>query len=216
MSATDVTSPTPPAGNARGPYAKGIERRRQIIETATKVFGQHGYHGGSLRQIADEIGVSASALIRHFGTKAELFTAVLDHSDSDKAKVSITENRGLAALRGFAAVTHINVHNRGLVQLLLSTASESTDPEHPAHEFIALRYAHLLENLSNAFREACEDGDIRPLDEREIQHEARGYIATMDGLGLQWLIDPTMDLEATAEHVYEGMLERLGAPRTTL
>jgi hypothetical protein len=33
----------------------------------------------------------------------------------------------------------------------------------------------------------------------------------MDGLGLQWLIDPTMDLEATAEHVYEGLLRRLGA-----
>lgn len=211
MSATDVTPSTPASGSSRGPYSNGIARRRQIIETATKVFGQHGYHGGSLRQIADEIGVSASALIRHFGTKAELFTAVLDHSDSDKTKLSITQNRGIAALRSFAAVTHINVHNRGLVQLLLSTASESTDPSHPAHEFIATRYAHLLENLSAAFRDACADGDIRQLTETEIEHEARGYIATMDGLGLQWLIDPTMDLEATAEHVYGQMLERLGA-----
>ncbi|GGF34203.1 TetR family transcriptional regulator [Microbacterium sorbitolivorans] len=211
MSATDVTPITPASGTPRGPYSNGIARRRQIIETATKVFGQHGYHGGSLRQIADEIGVSASALIRHFGTKAELFTAVLDHSDSDKTKVSITENRGIAALRSFAAVTHVNVHNRGLVQLLLSTASESTDPSHPAHEFITTRYAHLLEDLSQAFRDACEDGDLRPLTEAEIEHEARGYIAMMDGLGLQWLIDPTMDLEASAEHLYEGMLERLGA-----
>src|SRR5690606_16264471 len=94
--------------------------------------------------------------------------------------------------------------------LLLSTASESTDAAHPAHEFIATRYAHLLENLSQAFRDACEDGDLRPLSEAEIEHEARGYIAMMDGLGLQWLIDPTMDLEATAEHVYGQMLERLG------
>lgn len=168
-----------------------------------------------MRQIAEEIGVSASALIRHFGTKAELFTAVLARSDSDKDKLSITENRGLAALRAFAAVAHINVHNRGLVQLLLSTASESTDPAHPAHEFIARRYSRLLDNLRTAFRQACEDGDIRPLDEHEIEHEARGYIATMDGLGLQWLIDPTMDLEATTEHIYEGMLTRLAAPRTT-
>ncbi|MGF3056793.1 TetR/AcrR family transcriptional regulator [Microbacterium sp. YY-01] len=211
MSAADATPTTSASKTTRGPYSTGIARRRQIIETATKIFGQHGYHGGSLRQIADEIGVSASALIRHFGTKAELFTAVLDHSDSDKSKVSITENRGMTALRGFAAVTHINVHNRGLVQLLLSTASESTDPDHPAHKFIALRYSQLLENLSNAFRQACEDGEIRPLSESEIEHEARGYIALMDGLGLQWLIDPTMDLEATAEHVYEGVLRRLSA-----
>ena len=32
----------------RGPYRTGIETRRLLVENAIKVFGEHGFRGGSL------------------------------------------------------------------------------------------------------------------------------------------------------------------------
>ena len=37
---------------ARGPYRNGVKRRRAIVTAAATAFGQYGYHGASLRQIA--------------------------------------------------------------------------------------------------------------------------------------------------------------------
>ncbi len=42
----------------RGPYAKSAERRSEIIASATAIFSAHGYRGGSLRQIAAELGLT--------------------------------------------------------------------------------------------------------------------------------------------------------------
>ena len=43
---------------SRGPYRTGIRRREQIIDAATAVFAEYGYAGGSIRTIADRVGVS--------------------------------------------------------------------------------------------------------------------------------------------------------------
>src|ERR1700734_1925302 len=37
----------------RGPYQKGIRRRREIVDAASRIFARYGY-GGSLRQIAND------------------------------------------------------------------------------------------------------------------------------------------------------------------
>ena len=52
----------------RGPYQKGIRRRREIVDAASRIFARYGYGGGSLRQIADDVGVTPAALARHFET----------------------------------------------------------------------------------------------------------------------------------------------------
>ena len=46
------------ASTSRGPYRTGVRRREQIIGAATAVFAEYGYAGGSVRTIADRIGVS--------------------------------------------------------------------------------------------------------------------------------------------------------------
>ena len=53
----------------RGPYRTGIRRREQIIDAATAVFAEYGYAGGSVRTIAERVGVSPASLLQHFGSK---------------------------------------------------------------------------------------------------------------------------------------------------
>lgn len=54
--------------------------RNTILEKAKSLFIQHGYHGLSMREIAEEVGVSKAALYYHFKDKEELFIAVLNQN----------------------------------------------------------------------------------------------------------------------------------------
>ena len=49
-----------------------IETQDKILDTAERLFGDHGYAGTSLRQIIGEAGVNLAAIHYHFGGKEEL------------------------------------------------------------------------------------------------------------------------------------------------
>lgn len=51
--------------------------RERILESAEKLFGQHGYSCASLRQITEEAGANLAAVNYHFGSKEELYRQVL-------------------------------------------------------------------------------------------------------------------------------------------
>ena len=53
------------------------ERRRQLLERATDLFGTHGYDELSMAKIAKAAGVSKPLLYHYFPTKRQLFEAVL-------------------------------------------------------------------------------------------------------------------------------------------
>src|SRR3954467_632618 len=47
----------------------GFERRAEILAAAERVFVNHGYAGSTVRRIAEEVGVSPTALYMHFTDK---------------------------------------------------------------------------------------------------------------------------------------------------
>jgi AcrR family transcriptional regulator len=51
------------------------ERRESILEAATVVFGERGYHGATTDAIASAAGISQAYVVRMFGSKEELFIA---------------------------------------------------------------------------------------------------------------------------------------------
>jgi AcrR family transcriptional regulator len=55
-----------PVRKARG---FGFERRAEILAAAERVFVAHGYEGSTMRRIADEVGLSPTALYMHFPDK---------------------------------------------------------------------------------------------------------------------------------------------------
>jgi AcrR family transcriptional regulator len=52
-------------------------RREEILEAAVDEFAEHGYHGASTEGIARRAGISQPYVFRLFGTKQELFKAVV-------------------------------------------------------------------------------------------------------------------------------------------
>jgi TetR/AcrR family transcriptional regulator, regulator of cefoperazone and chloramphenicol sensitivity len=72
-----------------GGYARGDETRAQIIATALKMFGEHGYDRASTREIATEAGVNPPALQYYFDGKEGLHRACAQFI-IDRASVTLT------------------------------------------------------------------------------------------------------------------------------
>lgn len=181
----------------RGPYKNGILRRHQIIATASEVFATYGYRAGSLRQIAQRVGVSPAALVRHFDSKEDLLVGVLEYWAEQTSLISGTDREGLNYFEGLRSVMRYHVEHRGFLELFLTLSAEASNPEHPAAGFIRDRYAETLTRFTRNLAIAAERGDIRPHDEAEAEAECRTLISVMDGLELQWLLDPDVELVPT-------------------
>lgn len=52
-------------------------RKGEILDAAVAVFAEKGYDAGSLREIAERVGVSEPAIYRHFANKEDLFLSVV-------------------------------------------------------------------------------------------------------------------------------------------
>jgi AcrR family transcriptional regulator len=53
------------------------ERREEILDAAIEEFAEHGLHGASTEEIAKRAGISQPYVFRLFGTKKELYLAVV-------------------------------------------------------------------------------------------------------------------------------------------
>jgi AcrR family transcriptional regulator len=65
--------------SANGARMTGEDRRLQILRVAMRLFSQRGFRGTTTKEIALASGVSEAMVFRHFATKEELYSAILDH-----------------------------------------------------------------------------------------------------------------------------------------
>ena len=200
------------ASTARGPYQKGIKRREEIVRSASAVFAEFGYVGGSLRAIASSVGVTPATLVQYFGSKEGLLEAVLDAWTAQTHELYTKDLHGLRYFRSLPELMSFHVNHRGLIELFLTMAAEASSPVHPARAFVQQRYGQIFERFSQHLRESRESGETA-LTEHEIATESRLLIATMDGLELQWLIDPTVDLRGLFDEYLDQAIARWTAPR---
>jgi len=192
----------------RGPYAKSAQRSIDILDAATTVFATHGYHGGSLRDIARQLDVSLTSIVHHFGSKYELLEAVLERSDKTTSGNEDFDFDAACAEHGvvFATLERVrsSVERPELLRLFAILASESSAPNHPAHEWFVSRYERKTRELAQLFANDQAAGRISP--ERDPHLLGRLLIATWDGVQLQWLINPGSDMESAMRLFFESTL----------
>ena len=59
------------------PATKGERTRAVLLDAAKRLFVSKGYHGTSMREIADEAGLALGGIYNHFGNKEDIFVGVL-------------------------------------------------------------------------------------------------------------------------------------------
>lgn len=181
--------PTGTIRKPRGAYAKTAARRREILEAGMDVFATNGFRSGSIREIAEVVGISQAGLLHHFANKNELLAGVLELRD-DRANeyVDTSAPAGIETIRGFVRLIDFNAEQMpGLVELHCVLSAEATSPEHPAHDYFVRRYVWVESFLTDAFTTMRAAGQLAAgIDPGSA---ARGMIAMSDGLQVQWLLN---------------------------
>ncbi|HET8798188.1 MAG TPA: TetR/AcrR family transcriptional regulator [Thermoanaerobaculia bacterium] len=71
--------------------------RQQILDAALKLFSHRGYGATSVRDIAEEAGLSKGNVYHHFPDKETIFRALIDRYFDEMAKPDFPFNRALAS-----------------------------------------------------------------------------------------------------------------------
>jgi AcrR family transcriptional regulator len=190
------------APKARGSYAKGVARRRQILDRAIEVFAERGAAGTSLRSIAEAIGVSHAALSHYFDSREQLLVEVYRASES-RADRQHPPPDDLSAVEIMTASARDNRRVPGLVQLYSTLVASALEDGHPAaRAFATERFARIRAELTDRIRRQQEEGRWRA--DADAAALASLVIAASDGLQTQWLLDDGVEMETALE-----TLERL-------
>jgi AcrR family transcriptional regulator len=176
------------AGKPRGSYAKTAARRREILEAGIEVFSSNGFRSGSIREIAERVGMSQAGLLHHFSNKNELLAGVLELRDLESRRLSnLDDSDGLERIRGLVNVVEYNSSVPGLVELHCILSAEATSPDHPAHSYFVNRYKDVVGFTTESFKKVLAAGQL--VDGVDPGSAARSLIALMDGMQVQWLLD---------------------------
>jgi AcrR family transcriptional regulator len=186
------------AGRRRLPLA---QRRDEIIDAATSLIAASGFNGISLGRFAEASGMTKAGLLHHFVSREDLLIAVLKHRDElDARAIAPDPEPSIDAASSRSLITRLvrrNSTQPSIVQLYTVLSAEALDPNHPAHVYFARR----LEDSRRSLEVYAFAWHPEP---RRCAHQT---LAFLDGLQLNWLRDPSIDLEvewnAFADRLYD-------------
>jgi AcrR family transcriptional regulator len=206
---TPSTPPRPPgAARARKPRAGTVDRREAVLRAAMSVFGQRGYNKGGLVEVAEQAGMTHAGVLHHFGSKEALLVAMLQYRDGEEA----AGVPGRAQTEGPAFLGHIldtvteNTARPGVVQTYTVLSAESVSEGLPAQDYFRDRISVLRDKIADVLAEVTG----RAAHEEDVRDDASALIALMDGLQVQWLLDPdAVDMPRIVAKAMDELVDRL-------
>jgi AcrR family transcriptional regulator len=197
-----------PKQAVRRPYAVGVKRREEILQAALEVFSVQGYRGAPMADVAARVGLTLAGVLHYFPSKEELLAAVLERRDKGLTPWFLQKWESSGSFR--ESVHELMVHSMSSphdLQLFVTMSAESTDPEHPSHAYFQERYRISRKHFNEVLAQAKERGEIHP------SASGPALVAVLDGLQMQWLLDPDFDILGELDrHIDSISLQRPDLP----
>jgi AcrR family transcriptional regulator len=186
------------------------DRKQEILENATRLFAEYGYQGTSFALVAEAVGLTEQGVLHYFPSKVHLLQAVLEHHEQkmvDRYALFINGNQQ-HPINLFAMLQDVYAENEkipGLVQLFTVLVGESIREDHPSHAYFVDRYRRGREIYARQLGILVKNAGRKDVDFKEL---AAVVMAVMDGLQIQWLLDPEhVDLPG-AFRLFSRIVER--------
>lgn len=165
--------------------AEQVERNRgEVLSAARRVFEQRGYVGASLDAIAVEAGFSKGVVYSQFGSKADLFLAVL----ADRIEQRAAENDAAGGVEGILRTAGEDTRaNEAWVRVLVEfRAATARDAE--LAERYAVLHARTVDRLAGALgRALAAEGGEPVAPPRAV---AQFVLGVQSGYVLERIADP--------------------------
>ena len=164
--------------------------RDQVLGKATELFRRLGFSATSTQQLVEHLGINRKSMYAEFGSKQELFEAVLERYD----KVTIggnfgaleTPSAGLSEVEQVIELFARGVRGKssGLGCLLCNTAVERAANDKATRGFVDRYFERLTKAFQNALENAQRRGEIDP----EVDTIAQARFLTSAVLGIAVLV----------------------------
>ena len=197
-----------------------VETKERILDAAETLFMEHGYEATSLRALTSAADVNLAAVNYHFGTKEELFQAVLTRRldpmnqrrlelltrfEAESAPKALACDRILGALL-VPALALARDPKRGGANFLRLLGRAYADPAPFIRRLLSEQYAEMIARFKAAFARALPEMPRKELSWR--LHFIMGALSyTLAGTDALKLIAELNPLETTNDEI---LLRRLG------
>jgi AcrR family transcriptional regulator len=187
-----MTQPDPPhldqPGTDQRRAARSRNRRDEILGVAFDLFATHGYRGASLAAVAERAGLTQQGLLHYFPNKEALLVEVLRRSDEvDPGRLFTVSAGGAASLDHLTDLLEHQLTRPGVVRSRAVLTAESLTDGHPARTYFVERYAEFRHGVATTLG---AEFDGRPPAGLSPDQAAALLIAVIEGLQLQWLLQP--------------------------
>lgn len=192
-----------------GPASTGELGRDIILAAAQQCFYRQGYHGTTVRQIAEVADVTATALYYYYDSKQALLADLMDRFMTwalHETKVAVAEAGGPRDRLVAAIRSHVLVHTRfAPASFVVNSELRSLEAEHRAHH-VAQR-----DDLQHIFDLAVLSGVRKGVFSVEHPREAsRAVVAMCTGVASWYRLDGPVRPEAMADRYVGYSLALLG------
>jgi len=183
-----ATSSRPKRPEGRARQERGVRTEEAILQATMRLLASRGIQGTSLDLLAEEVGVAKSSILWHFGSKEELLLRVAERVYDEVARGPVQrilalptfEERAEASWQFFSETLRQKPELRRVILYLIFESVEGR-PELRAR----------LQQLYRGIRDMYETG-LRSVVPEAAQRQRLAVIsvAALDGIFLQWLLDP--------------------------
>lgn len=193
---------------------RSLETRLQLMETALRLFSQHGYQATSVAEICSAAGASKGAFYHHFPSKQAIFLALLEAwlADLERSFQQAYQNSAdiSAALLQMSRIAGqvFQAANVNIAILLEFWVQAQRDPV--LWQAAIAPYHRYQQYFANLIQSGIRGGVFRPMDPASA---SRLLVATALGLLMQGLFDPQgADWAAEVESSVRLLLEGFACP----
>jgi TetR/AcrR family transcriptional regulator, fatty acid metabolism regulator protein len=172
-----------------GRAASGVDRRRQILDAAVRVFARQGFHGCRVSDIADEAGVAYGLVYHYFRSKDEVLNLlflerwnVLLEAISEVDRRDIPPREKLHAIASFIVESYR--HDPDLMKVIIVEVTRAANSFGRTH-LAKIREAYDL--IAVIVDKAQVDGSFK----REVtpQFAAMAFYGAIEQVLTGWIFD---------------------------
>ena len=193
-----------------------IDRRRQILEAAVRVFARQGYHTSRVSDIADEAGVAYGLMYHYFRSKDELLDTIfserwelmLEAIRAADEREGATARDKLDEIAGFIVGSYR--HDPALMKVIIVEVTRAANSFGQTH-LAAIRAAYEL--IAVIVRGAQQSGELRA--DIDPLFAAMSFYGVVEQALTAWIFDELgatdQDVERIRELIVSTVVDGLAA-----
>lgn len=145
------------------PDSRAKDTRERILDAAARVFAENGYARTTTKALATAAGITEMTLFRHFGSKENLFAALVERYGGQAVAAGLesqlTGDYRADLLRIGQLFLNIALERREIMRLFMCEAAHFPELAHTLSQNPRL----LREMLSRYLQQQIDRGHIRPV-----------------------------------------------------